>query len=79
MGVVTKIVAWVMANGATLLGCLQALVKAVKELLTGVINLVSLFIPGITAQKWVEAVRGALNAVDSFIEKIKGYFLPKTV
>jgi predicted aspartyl protease len=79
MAIVTKIISWVMANGASLLGVLQALIKAVKELLTAVINLISLFIPGVTAQGWVDAVRNALNVVDSFIEKIKAYFLPKTV
>lgn len=75
MGVITKVMSWVMANGASLLGVLQALIKAVKELLTAVINLVSLFVPGITAQKWVEAVRGALNLVDGWIEKLKGYLI----
>jgi hypothetical protein len=70
-----KIWTWILANGATLLGCLQALIKAIKELLTGVINLISLFIPGITAQKWVEAVRGALNTVDSWIEAVKSYLV----
>jgi hypothetical protein len=70
-----KIWTWILANGATLLGCLQALIKAIKELLTGVINLISLFIPGIAAQKWVEAVRGALNTVDGWIEAVKGYLI----
>ena len=75
----SKIFTWVLANGASLLGVLQALVKAVKELLTAIVNLVSLFIPGVTAQKWVDVVRGALNTVDGWIEKLKANFLPKTV
>ena len=72
---IAKIISWVMLNGATLLGCLQAVIKAIKELLTGMINLISIFIPGITAQKWVDAVRGVLNLIDDWIEKIKGYLV----
>jgi hypothetical protein len=70
-----KIWTWILANGATLLGCIQALIKAIKELLTGVINLISLFVPDILAQKWVDAVRNALNVVDGWIETIKGYLI----
>jgi hypothetical protein len=70
-----KIWTWILANGATLLGCIQALIKAIKELLTGVINLISIFVPGILAQKWVDAVRNALNVVDGWIEKIKEYLI----
>ena len=70
-----KIILWIMANGATLLGCLQAVIKAIKELLTGVVNLISLFIPTAAAAKLVVIVRGALNKIDEFIEKIKGYLV----
>jgi len=70
-----KVITWIMANGATLLGLLQAIVKAVKELLTGIVNLISLILPQSTANKAVEAVRGVLNAIDEVIEKIKGYLL----
>lgn len=70
-----KIITWVMANGATLLGCLQAVVKALKELLTGVVNLLSLFMPAAATAKVVDAVRGALNLVDGAIENIKQYLI----
>jgi len=70
-----KIFAWIMANGATLLGCLQAVIKAIKELLTGVVNLISLFIPQAAANSMVEVVRGVLNKIDDVIESIKGYLL----
>lgn len=70
-----KIITWIMANGATLLGLLQAVIKAVKELLTGVVNLISLFMPQATANKAVEAVRGIMNIIDDVIEKVKGYLL----
>lgn len=72
-----KLMAWLLVNGATVLGLLQAIVKAMKELLTGVINLLSLFIPAVAAQKIVSVVRDALNKVDEVIEMMKGYFLPK--
>lgn len=75
MAIITKIVTWVMLNGATLLGCLQAIIKAIKELLTGVVNLLSLFMPQEAADKVVEVVRKVMNAIDAFIEKIKGYLL----
>lgn len=70
-----KIITWILVNGATLLGVLQAIVKAVKEVLTGVVNLLSLFMPAEAAEKAVMAVRNALNAVDGWIEKLKGYLL----
>lgn len=70
-----KIITWVLANGATLLGCLQAVIKAIKELLTGVINLLSLFIPTVTAQKWVEVTRAFMNKIDEGIEFLKKYLI----
>jgi phage-related protein len=70
-----KVITWVMLNGATLLGCLQAVVKAVKELLTGVVNLISLFIPAEKAEAAVKAVRGFLNKVDEVIESIKDFLV----
>ncbi len=71
----TKVITWILANGATLLGLVQAIIKAVKELLTGVVNLISLFIPQAQANKIVEAVRGALNKIDEWIEVGKGYLI----
>lgn len=70
-----KIITWILANGATLLGCLQAIVKAIKELLTGVVNLLSLFMSADVAEKAVALVRNAMNFVDDLIEKIKGYLI----
>ena len=75
MAAILKIGTWIMANGATLLGCLQAVIKAVKELLTGVVNLLSLFMPQAATAKAVEKVRAALNAIDDVIEKIKNHLL----
>jgi hypothetical protein len=70
-----KIITWVMANGATLIGILQALVKAIKEVLTGVVNLLSLFMPEETAAKSVQVVRDVMNFVDGVLEKIKEHLL----
>lgn len=72
-----KIITWIMANGATVLGCLQAIVKAVKELLTGVVNLLSIFMPVEAAEKVVAAVRAVMNAIDAGIEVVKKWLLPK--
>jgi len=75
MGVITKIFGWIMLNGATLLGCLQVIVKAIKELLTGVVNLISLFMPAEVAENAVMVVRNILNKIDEWIEIIKDKLL----
>ena len=71
----TKIITWVMVNGATLLGVLQAIVKAIKELLTGIVNLLSLFMTVDAAEASVKTVRAAMNWVDDILEKIKSYLV----
>jgi hypothetical protein len=70
-----KIITWLMVNGATVLGLLQAIVKAVKELLTGVVNLVSLFLPKEKAEAAVKTVRAALNKIDEVIEAVKDFLI----
>jgi hypothetical protein len=70
-----KIINWLWVNGATLIGVLQAIVKAVKELLTGVVNLLSLFMSEEAAEKAVKAVRGAINLIDDGLQKIKDWVL----
>jgi hypothetical protein len=70
-----KIVTWIMANGAALLGILQGIVKVLKELCTLIIDLLSLFMPTEKAQAIVSGVRGLFNKLDDFIEKIKGYLI----
>jgi phage-related protein len=66
-----KIIKWLLANGATVLGVLQAIVKMIKELVTGVVNVLSIFMPLETAEKLVETLRGLINKVDSILEWIK--------
>ena len=70
-----RILAWIKVNGATVLGVTQAAIKVLKELLTGVVNLVSLVLPKATSSKLVEQVRGILNTIDELVEKIKSYLL----
>lgn len=70
-----KILAWVMANGATLIGLVQAIIKALKELATGIVNLLSLVIPDSKIPAIVEKVRGVFNSIDGILETIKGYLV----
>jgi hypothetical protein len=70
-----KIITWLLANGATLVGVLQALVKALKEVLTGIVNILSLFMTAEVAENSVKTVRNFMNSIDGFLEKIKGYLL----
>ena len=71
----SKIISWVLVNGATLLGCLQAIIKAIKELVTGVVNLLSIFMTAEAAEVSVKTLRGLLNKVDEAIEKVKGFLI----
>ncbi len=72
-----KIWIWLKANGASLIGALQAVVKALKELLTAVVNLVSIILPIAAQAAWVEVVRGFFNWIDSGLEWVKQYLVPK--
>jgi len=71
IAIISKIGVWVMANGATLIAILQSIVKAIKELLTGVVNLLSLFMTKEAAAKCVKVVRDIMNKIDDILEKIK--------
>lgn len=70
-----KILTWIMVNGASLVGVLQALVKAIKELVTGIVNLLSLFLTQEQAETSVKSVRNALNKVDGWLETLKGILI----
>lgn len=71
-----KVITWLLANIATIFGLVQAIIKALKEILTGVINLISIVLPATKAQDIVLALRDALNAIDGFVESIKEKFVP---
>ena len=66
-----KIWAWILLNGASILGIIQAVIKAVKELLTAIVNLLAIFIPSDKIEKVVMTVRNILNKIDEWIEIIK--------
>ena len=70
-----KIITWIMVNTATLFGCIQAIIKAAKELATGVINLLSLFMPNVVASKLVIKVRGIFNTIDKDVEWVKKFLI----
>lgn len=70
-----KIISWIMLNGASILGMVQAVVKAVKEILTAVVNLLSIFIPSDKIEGMVMTVRNILNKIDEWIEVIKDKLL----
>jgi len=73
---ISKILTWIKVNGASILGIIQATIKSLKEVLTAVVNLISIFIPAIVAQKIVLTIRKILETLDGWIEKIKPYLIP---
>jgi hypothetical protein len=57
----------------------QSVLKAVKEILTGVVNLLSIFLPTDKAQAVVGKVRDFVNFLDEKIEQIKTSILGKII
>ena len=70
-----KVIAWVMANGASILGIVQAVIKAVKEIITAVVNLFSIFMSPEMAEKTVETLRYWINKIDWAVEALKSRLL----
>ena len=66
-----KVWTWVLTNGASVLGIVQSVVKAIKELLTAVVNIISIFMPKEKAEALVKFVRDLVNKIDDWIEVIK--------
>jgi phage-related protein len=71
-----KIWTWIKVNIASILGISQAVIKALKEVLTAVVNLLSIFFPVIGSQKVVLTIRAVLETIDGWIEKLKPYLIP---
>jgi hypothetical protein len=71
----TKIMTWLRVNGASVLGALQAVIKAFKELFTAVINLISIIVPVAWAQGLVDRVRSFCEMIDGWVEKVKVWLL----
>jgi hypothetical protein len=72
---ITKILTWVKMNGASLLAALQLFIKAIKELLTAAVNLISIFMPALAAEGFILKVRAVCEAIDAWIEKGKAWLL----
>jgi len=70
-----KILTWLRTNGATLIGCLQAIVKALKELLTAVVALISIFMPASKTKIAIDGIRVVLNKVYDVLGKAKAKLL----
>ena len=79
IAIVLKVWIWLKANAASLIGVIQALVKALKELLTAAVNLISIFVPVAAQAVWVEKVRGFFNWIDGGLEWVKVNLIPKLV
>ena len=79
MGFVTKIIQWVMVFLAGNLGVIQAAIKFVKELLTLVVDILFPIIPIAKFQKIVLAIRGGVETVDGWVEKVKAWLIPRAV
>ena len=76
MGLITKVFTWVKVNLASVLGITQAVIKALKEVLTAVINLISIFFPVVATEKFVTVIRDILNWFDEIIEWLKIKLIP---
>ena len=70
-----KVILWIGANIASIIGILQSIIKALKEIATAIINLISLILPKSSWVKTVEKVRDLFNTVDGWLEKLKGKVL----
>ena len=79
MGIITKVITWIRMNGATLLGLIQLGIKGVKEVLTGLVNVISIFLPASKAEMIILNVRSLLEKVDGVIEIIKQKLLAMVI
>jgi len=75
---IKKLIQWLYVNIAGVLGVVQAVIKALKEILTVIVNILFPVIPSAKFKAIITAVRGIVNKLDEIVEKIKGFFL-KTI
>jgi phage-related protein len=70
-----KILNWIILFLPSVFGILQAVIKLVKEILTAIVNCLYPVIPSKKFQGVVDAIRGVVNTVDDWVEKIKNSIL----
>ena len=70
-----KVVTWLRVLLGTVIGLVQVGLKAVKEVLTGVINVLSLIVPAKKAQAIVVQIRTYVNVIDGKFEALKAEIL----
>ena len=75
MEILLKISNWLRANLAGILGVTQAFLKMLKEVVTLVVDFLSLLIPAAQAQETVVNLRNAINKIDAVVETIKAKLL----
>ena len=75
MAILMKILKWLPKNIVTVFGVIQGLIKIIKELATGIVNLLSILIADSKYIVVINAVRSKVNAVDRWVEKVKAFFL----
>ena len=75
MGFISKILSWITLNGVTVLAVIQVGIKFLKEILTGIVNILFPIIPSEKFQSVVNKVREIVNKVDSVVQKIKDWLI----
>lgn len=70
-----RIIVWLKANGAGVLGTLQSILKNIKELLTLVVNVIAIFLPVGKAVVLITLIRNVVNFLDQKLEERKGALL----
>jgi len=73
VGIVLRVISWIRLNGAALIGILQGIIKVIKELLTLIVDLISLILGHSIGQVIVDKVRDICNMLDGLLEKAKSF------
>ena len=77
MNIFAKVWIWILANGASVLSMVQVGIKLVKEIITALLNFLSILFPSSKMQEFVLKARELINSIDEIVEKIKAYLIPK--
>ena len=71
MAFITKIRTWLQMNGASVIAALQLVLRSLKELLTALVNLVSIIFPVNSAEAFILKIREFINMLDEKLESLK--------